>query len=402
MINRNIELLSPAGSLEKLKFACLYGADAVYIGGKKFSLRANATNFSLEEIKEACDFAHHLNKKIYVTINIVFHNEDIKDLEEYLIYLDKVGVDAIIISDLFIGQIANKVVPNLKIHISTQLSVLNYEAVNMLKKLFNIERIVLGRELSRIEIKKIIEKTGIETETFIHGAMCAGYSGRCVLSNYWTNRDANRGGCAQICRFEFELYDKNKNKVNNETLWTMSCKDLCMVNNIKDMIDIGITSFKIEGRMRSNYYIATLVHTYKNLINDIFHNTLSLEKSKYYEKVLNRCANRDSISQFYNSFPSTECQYYLEKEEISNQDFLGIVLDYNEYTKEVTITERNFFQPGDDVQIFGPNIETITFKIPNIYDDKGNELDAARHPEEIIKFKLNTKVFPNDILRIKI
>lgn len=399
---KKIELLSPAGSLEKLKFALWYGADAVYIGGKNYSLRANATNFTIEEIKEACKFAHELEKKVYITVNIVFHNEDIKELENYLKTLDNIGVDAIIISDLFIIPLAKKIVPNLKIHISTQLSVLNYETINFLKKYDNVERVVLGRELSKEEIQEIIEKTKIDTETFIHGAMCAGYSGRCVLSNYWTNRDANRGGCAQICRFEFKLCDNLKKEIQTESNFTMSCKDLCMINNIKSMIDIGIKSLKIEGRMRSNYYIATVVHTYKNILQDIENNTLTIEKQKYYEKILNKCANRDSISQFFDKFPSTDAQYYLGREESSNQDFLGIVKDYNEKTKEVTITERNFFKPGDIVQIFGPSTNTITFKVPNIYDEFNNILDAARHPEEIIKFKLNEKVSPNDILRIKI
>ena len=279
-----VELLAPAGDLERLKFSFLYGADACYIGGLDYSLRANAQNFSLDQIKEACLFAHKLNKKVYVTVNIIFHNEDTQNLEEYLKNLEICGVDAIIISDLFVAKLASEVAPNLKIHISTQTSTLNYEAVNFLKKL-NVERVVLGREASREEIKEIIDKTKIEVECFIHGAMCASYSGRCVLSNYFTNRDANRGGCAQICRWCFSLYDTNDNEVLSDTKFTMSTKDLSMITNIKDMIDIGIASLKVEGRMRSNYYIATVINTYRNAIDDYYKNNLTDEKIKYYQKI---------------------------------------------------------------------------------------------------------------------
>lgn len=396
-----VELLAPAGDLERLKFSFLYGADACYIGGLDYSLRANAQNFSLDQIKEACLFAHKLNKKVYVTVNIIFHNEDTKNLEEYLKNLEICGVDAIIISDLFVAKLASEVAPNLKIHISTQTSTLNYEAVNFLKKL-NVERVVLGREASREEIKEIIDKTKIEVECFIHGAMCASYSGRCVLSNYFTNRDANRGGCAQICRWCFPLYDTNDNEVLSDTKFTMSTKDLSMITNIKDMIDIGIASLKVEGRMRSNYYVATVINTYRNAIDDYYKNNLTDEKIKYYQKILNRCANRDNKEQFYNSFPTEQEQYYLGRNEVSNQDFLGIVIDYNEYNSEVTLSQRNYFKKGDVVEIFGPSIEPFTFTIPDIYDEEGNILEVANHPEQIIKFKIPKKVYQYDIMRIKL
>ena len=398
---KKIELLAPAGSLEKLKVAFHYGADACYIGGRDFSLRANATNFSIDEIKEACDIAHGLGKKIYVTVNIVFHNEDVKGLEEYLRSLEKAGVDAIIMSDPWLISFVKEKKINLELHMSTQASTLNYESVNFWKDL-GVSRVVLARELHYTEIKDIIDKTGMEIETFVHGAMCSSYSGRCVLSNYFTNRDANRGGCAQVCRYCFDLYDDNKEKVESDTEFTMSTKDLSLISMLSKMIEIGIASLKIEGRMRSNYYIATVVSTYREAIDSYYDGTLDEEKLAYYKKILNRVANRDSEEQFFNTFPDVKGQYFLGRQEVSNQDFLGIVLDYDEENKIVTITERNFFKKGDVVEIFGPKTKTITFTVPDIYNEDGEMVDAARHPEEIIRFKLDVLVRKDDIMRIKI
>ena len=398
---KKVELLAPAGNLEKLKFAFLYGADACYIGGRNYSLRANAKNFSIEEIQEAVKYAHNLNKKVYVTVNIVFHNEDIKGIKEYLIALSEAKVDAIIVSDPLIIDIINDNNINLKVHISTQASTLNYEAVSFWKSQ-GVERVVLAREMSKNEIKEIIDKTGMEIETFVHGAMCSSYSGRCVLSNYFTKRDANRGGCAQICRWEFPLYDKNNNKIESETKFTASSKDLMMLTKVKEMIEIGIVSLKVEGRMRSNYYVATVINTYRNLIDDYYENKLTEEKVEYYQKILDRVANREATVQFWDKLPTVNEQYYLGRNEVSNQDFLGIVKDYDETTSMVTITERNYFQTGDEVEIFGPNIKPFSFKMPDIYNEDGEKVNIGRHPEEILKFKLDKKVYPNDMIRIKI
>lgn len=395
-----VELLAPAGSLEKLKIAYRYGADATYIGGQNYSMRANAKNFSLEEIKEACTIAHNLGKKVYVTVNIVFHNEDFTGLVDYLKTLATYGVDAIIASDMAIIDIVRENHISLPIHISTQMSNANYESIMYLKN-EGVERVVLARESSKENTKEIIEKTGIEIECFLHGAMCSSYSGRCVLSNYFTGRDANRGGCAQICRWCFDLESEN-NPIASDTQFTMSCKDLSLIRQLKEMIDIGITSLKVEGRMRSNYYIATVISTYREAIDHYYANTLDDEKIEYYSKVLNRVANRESTSQFFDKFPGVEEQYFLGRQEVSNQDFLGIILDYNQDTKEVTLEQRNYFQKGDTVEVFGPNIKTFTFTIPDIYDEDGTSLEVARHPKQIIKFKLDNKVFKDDIMRVKI
>lgn len=397
---KKIELLSPAGDLSRLKLAYLYGADACYIGGRDFSLRANANNFSVEEIREACNFAHSLGKKIYVTVNIVFQNEDYDGLLEYLKELEKIGVDALIVSDPSVIKIVNDNKLKLKIHISTQFSSSNTEVVKFFKDL-GVERVVLARELSKDEIKEIIDKTGVEIETFIHGAMCSSYSGRCILSNYFTNRDANRGGCAQICRWDFDMYNDDE-LIESDTKFTMSCKDLSMIEHIGDMIDIGISSLKVEGRMRSNYYVATVINAYRNAIDDYYCNKLTKERIEYYKKILDRVANRDSVCQFFDKFPGTNEQYFLGRQEVSNQDFLGLVLDYDDDKKEAIITQRNYFKKGDIVEVFGPSIETFSFVIGDMYDEEGNNIEIANHPEQIIRIKLDKKVYKDDIIRVKI
>ena len=395
-----VELLAPAGSLEKLKIAYLYGADAVYLGGVNYSLRANATNFSDEEIKIGCDYAHRLGKKIYVTVNIVFHNDDYEGLVSYLKRLASFGVDAIISSDPSIIDIVHKEGISLDIHLSTQMSTANYEAVLFWKRM-GVSRVVMAREASRGDIKEIIDKTGMEVECFLHGAMCSAYSGRCVLSNYFTNRDANRGACAQICRWCFSL-ESDSDKIDNDVKFTMSTKDLSMIKNLADMIDIGISSLKIEGRMRSNYYIATVISTYREAIDNYYNGTLSDGLISYYSNILNRVANRESIEQFYNRDSSVCDQYFLGRQEVSNQDFLGIVLDYDNDSKMVTLTQRNYFKPGDKVEFFGPSIKTFSYVIPKIYDVDGNEVPCANHTKEIIKFKLDHEVDKSDMMRVKV
>ena len=391
-----VELLAPAGNLERLKIALLYGADAVYFGGRNYSLRANAKNLSLNEIKEACVYAHKLKKKVYVTVNIVFHNEDVQGLKEYLIELAKCGVDAIIVSDPLVIKIVKENKIKLNIHLSTQYSTVNYEAVNFWKEL-GVERIVLGRETSRDEIKEIIDKTGVDVEMFIHGAMCASYSGRCVLSNYFTNRDANRGGCAQICRWNFDLFSDDK-LVNSDTKFTLASKDLCMLEYLPNIINMGVKSLKVEGRMRSVYYIATVINIYRRAIDSYYEGTLTIDKIKEYRRGLNRVANRDSCDQFFNTFPTEREQYYLGRDEVSNQDYLGIVTDYDgEYVK---IISKNYFKTGDRVQIISPDRETISFTLPEIYNEDGDVINVSNHPEEVVKFKFNKEVKKFDMLRV--
>ena len=398
MINRP-ELLAPAGDLERLKIALLYGADAVYIGGPLLNLRANAINFTFEEIKDATTFAHNLNKKVYVTVNIVLHNEELKELESYLKKLEECNVDAIIVSDPVVIETA-LTKTNLEVHLSTQACTLNIESVKFWKEQ-GLTRIVLGRECSKEEIKEIIDNVDIEIETFIHGAMCAGYSGRSVMSNFLTNRDANRGGCSQICRWDFDLLNEKKEHIKGEMPFTFCTKDLSMLEVIPEMIDMNITSFKIEGRMRSIYYIATVVSTYRKVIDDYLNNkenyTYDIEK----ETILRNCANRDSVVQFFNNVYDFSCSYYNGRVEVSNQDFLGIILDYDEKKKIATIEQRNYFKKGDSVEIFGPNHEIITYEFDKIYDEEDNLIEIVRHPRQIVRISINNKLEKYDMLRIK-
>ena len=386
-----VELLSPAGDLERLKYAIRYGADAVYVGGNILGLRANAINFSIDELKEATEYVHEYGKKIYVTVNVVLHNKEIKIVEDYLKQLDTIGVDAIIVSDPTIIDIA-LTKTNLEVHLSTQASTLNIEAVKYWKEQ-GVKRIVLGREVSKEDIKQIIDNVDIDIECFIHGAMCAGYSGRCVLSNYLTNRDANRGGCSQICRWDFDLLDNEASKP-----FTLSSKDLSMLKYLSDMIDIGVKSFKIEGRMRSIYYLATVISVYRKAIDEYYNGIYEYDKKL--ENIATRVANRDSIPQFFDGNFGANTSYYNGRIEYSNQDFLGVVLDYND--GYAVIEQRNYFKKGDEVEFFGPNIGVKIFVIDEIIDEDNNIIDIVRHPRQIVKIKTDCKLEPMDMMRVRI
>ena len=385
------ELLAPAGDFEKMKFAYLYGADAIYCGGQNFSLRANAKNFSLEELKEATEYAHSLNKKIYVTVNIVFHDDDLNGLEDYLKYLDSIHIDGIIASDITVIKACQELNLNLSVCLSTQASTLNSRAVRFWQKL-GVTRVVLAREASREDLINIA-KTGIEIETFIHGAMCTSFSGKCVLSNYMTNRDSNRGGCAQVCRWEFDT--------DNGVNLSIMPKDLNMVPFIKEQIDLGVASFKIEGRMRSIYYVSTVLLAYRRMIDAALNGTLTLEKENYYLKVLNRCANRESTPQFFDKLPGENEQYWNGRTEVSNQDFLGLVLDYDESTKMATLEVRNYFESGYETEFFGPNHETFSYIVNTIYDDNNEKINVCNHPKSIVKLPVDVRLEKNDMMRLK-
>lgn len=387
-----IELLAPAGDFERLKFAFLYGADAVYFGGQNYSLRANAKNFSNEEINDATKYAHSLNKKVYVTVNIVFHDENLEGLKDYLLYLNEINVDGIIASDIVVLKLIKDLKLNVKVILSTQASTLNSFTAQFYKS-FGVDQIVLAREALTKDIKAIKEKTGLELECFVHGAMCMSISGKCILSSFMTGRDSNRGGCAQICRWVFN---------EDKTPFTMTPKDLNMIENIKEMIDLGVTTFKVEGRMRSIYYISTVILCYRRIIDKILNNTLTEEDKNYYLKVLNKVANRESAPQFFKKDPSYQDQYYNLRDEESNQDFLGIVKSYDEKEKIAIIEERNFFKKGDVIEFFGPNTDTFTYTINEIYDEKNNLIDKANMPKMIIKLKVDTPLKENDLLRVKI
>ena len=385
-----VEILSPAGDLERLKWALTYGADAVYIGGYNYSLRANANNFSIDEIKEAVTFAHNLNKKVYVTVNILFHNEDLKNLDDYLIELSNANVDAFIVSDMAVIKRINELKLKPELHISTQESSTNKYTIKFWENL-GATRVVLGRECSKIDMIDIKENTNAELEVFIHGAMCTSYSGRCVLSNYVTKRDSNRGGCSQVCRFTFNMDDNND--------FQIASKDLSMIDYLEDLIDIGVSSLKIEGRMRSMYYIATVVDSYKKVRDMVINNTLTEEKLNYYKKVLNRVSNRENRPQFFDKEPGVNEQYYTGREEASNQDFLGLIKKADDL---VTIEQRNNFKIGDEIEVFGPNTAPQKFTLEYMVNEKMEETNVARHPREILYIKVPFKVNSGDILRVPI
>lgn len=386
-----VELLSPAGDLERLKVTLLYGADAVYIGGQVYSLRANATNFSLEEIKEGCTFAHKLNKKVYLTLNIVFHNEDMKDVESYIDKVVACGIDAFIVSDPFIISYIKNNHKNVEVHLSTQNSTSNYKAVEYFKN-EGVDRVVLAREVGKVGMQEIIEKTGMDIEVFIHGAMCTCYSGRCALSNYVTNRDANRGGCAQVCRFAFQTTE-NKD-------FTMATKDLNMAEYIKDLIEIGVKSLKVEGRMRSLYYLATVIGTYREIIDRYYNNTLTEDVMKVLEYRLSRVANREVSTQFFLKRADYTDQYYSGRQELSNQDYLGLITSYDEENNCIVLVERNYFKPGDMTEIFTPDGDVYKYKIDKIYDENMQELELARHPEQVLKLKFPHKLKEYSMIRL--
>lgn len=385
------EVLSPAGDLERLKWALMYGADAVYIGGYNYSLRANANNFSIQDITEGVDFAHSLGKKVYVTVNILFHNEDLEGLTEYLTTLSDIGVDAFIVSDLAVIKRIRELNLKPEIHISTQESSVNKFAVKFWESV-GATRVVLARECSKIDILDIKNNTDAELEVFIHGAMCTSYSGRCVLSNYVTKRDSNRGGCSQVCRFIFKTkkYDD----------FQIASKDLSMIDHIPELVDMGVSSLKIEGRMRSMYYIATVVNTYKNVVTLYKEGKLTNELMEYYKRVLNRLSNRENKSQFFTGDVNRSDQYYTGRKEVSNQDFLGVVLDYTDGVMK--IEQRNNFKVGDTIEVFGPNTLATKIKVDSIINEENESISVANHPQEVLYVKVPFKVEKNDILRVPI
>lgn len=390
----NIELLAPAGDLEKLKIAFLYGADAVYIGGPRFSLRANAKNFSLEEMAEGIKYAHSLGKKVYVVVNIVFHNEDLDGLSDYLVNLQKIEIDAIIASDIVVFENAKKLGVTYELHLSTQSSVLN-EGSALFYKNLGVSRIVLAREASKDDIKEVKETTGLEIECFVHGAMCTSISGRCVLSNYCTNRDSNRGCCAQVCRFLFDSELSSKP-------FSMTSKDLCMITCLKDMIDIGVNSFKVEGRMRGIYYIATVILTYRRIIDKLLSGCLTDSDILYAQDILNRVANRESVPQFFRGLPGAFEQYFLGRDEVSNQDFLGIVKSYDLEKQMVLVEERNIFRVGDVVEFFGPNMETFSMSLSKIYTQEDTLISVANHPGMLVKIPVLKPLEEFCMMRLKV
>lgn len=392
---RKIELLAPAGDLEKLKIAILYGADAVFIGGEEFSLRSRASNFTLADIKEATDFAHKHNAKVHVTCNIVMHNIDLDGLLAYLKALEAANVDAIITSSLYMLKLA-KENTNLEVHMSTQLSTLNTEGVKLFEKL-KATRVVLGRELNLSEIIAIKKNSNLEIEAFIHGGMCSSLSGRCMLSNNMTNRDANRGGCAHSCRWNYNLY-ANGQKVNQAgDYFSFSAKDLEALKFIPSLIDNKIDSLKIEGRMKSIHYVATVTNTYRQLIDEYYENGYIADYNKYYD-MLKKAENRLLGTGFYEHDVTINEQLYVLNLSVPTKNFIGIVLEYDRENKRCHIEQRNYFKVGDLVEVFTPT-KSFTLRILDLYTEDGEAIEVARHPKQKLYFTSDIVLEPYDMLR---
>lgn len=401
-----IELLAPAGDLEKLKMAITYGADAVYLGGESFGLRRASKNFSIEDIEEGIKYAHERNKKVYITLNIVPHDDDLEGLEDYLIDLEKIGADALIVADPGMFAIVKRTVPNMDIHISTQASVTNYETM-MFWYALGVRRIVLARELSFEEIKKITEKLpkDLQIEAFVHGAMCMSYSGRCLISNYMTGRDANRGDCIHACRFKYNLVEETRPGQyfpvyeDEDGTFIMNSKDLCMIEYIPELVESGIKSFKIEGRVKSSYYVATIIRAYRMAIDEYYENQDNYVFNEKYKDEIEKTSFRAFTTGFYLGEPTNEAQVYETSSYIRKYDFLGIVLDYDEDTKLATIEQRNRIFLGDKVEVFGPGKDHYTQVIEKMWDKKGEAIEVAPHAQQIITIAMDQKVNKMDMLR---
>ena len=394
-MKKNIELLAPAGDLMKLKVALIYGADAVFIGGHKFSLRSRASNFTLDDIKEGCDFAHKLNKKVYVTCNIVMHQKDLSGLKDYLISLKEVGVDAIITSSLYMAMLAINEV-HLQAHISTQHSILNTSAIKYFSSL-GIERVVLARECSLEDIKNICEQNITQIEVFIHGGMCSSYSGKCMLSNCMTNRDANRGGCAHSCRWKYDLYDGDSKLNKNNEYFSMASKDLNALQFIPDFIEMGVDSLKIEGRMKSLNYIACVCKAYRKCIDDYISGT-ELDFDTYND-IIKYCENRETGTGFLKgNVTKTEQLFQLDNECRRSGEFVGIIISYDKETKIAKMILRNKITRDANYSVFSPYTNDTLIYIEE-FEVKGNKLESYSVANDIISFRCEKELHEFDIIR---
>ncbi|WP_234410391.1 peptidase U32 family protein [Caldalkalibacillus mannanilyticus] len=392
------ELLAPAGDLEKLKFAIRYGADAVYIGGKQFGLRAKAGNFTFEDMENGVDFAKQHQAKVFVATNIIAHNEDLKGAKDYFQKLHAVGVDAVIVADPALVMACRDAAPDLEIHISTQASITNWKTVKFWAE-EGIPRVVLAREVSIEEIKLMKERVNIEIEAFIHGAMCISYSGRCVLSNHMTARDANRGGCAQSCRWNYDLLSEAGNEAYADTSYTMSSKDLSMVEHLPQLIDSGVDSLKIEGRMKSIHYIATVVSTYREIIDRYCQDPQGFTFKQEWKEEMLKAAQRSMTTGFYFGQPTVNDQLYGLPEKMQQYQFVGLILDYDAKTGIAKIQQRNLISIGDQVEFFGPRMARFEQEITQMWDENFEPIERAPHAQMNIYVQVKHPVSAYDMMR---
>ncbi len=402
------ELLAPAGNLEKLKIALTYGADAVYIGGEEFSLRVAADNFTVDEMKEGIAFAKERGKKVYLTANIIPHNKDIDEYEKYLREVKDLGFDAVILSDLGMFDITREVAPDLDVHISTQANNVNYRSA---KKWYEMgaKRVILAREMSLDEISEIRERVSpdLELEAFVHGAMCISYSGRCLLSNYMTERDSNQGACAHPCRWKYHLMEEQRPGEympvfeNERGTFIYNSKDLCMIEHIDKLIESGLSSFKIEGRVKSEFYVATVVSAYRQAIDKYFENPKEWKVDPVWREELTKVSHRAYTTGFYFGKPSGKEQHYASSSYIRDYDMVGTVTDFDEKTMTAKVVQKNRFFVGDEVEFLCPTGEFFTQKIEEIKDENGISLEVANRPQSIVYIKTSQKVEKDAFMRKK-
>ncbi len=402
---KKIELLAPCGDFERLISAIHFGADAVYFAGKRFGLRAFSSNFDEEEIIKAVEYAHSHQVKVYITVNILAHNEDFNGLKDYLIFLDQNKVDGVIVSDLGIANLVTSFT-SLELHVSTQANITNLEAAKMWIKL-GAKRLVLARELSLKEIKEIKDNipSNIDIECFAHGAMCISYSGRCLLSNYLTGRDSNKGECAQICRYNFALGYKNEIDEatyfpileDNRGTYILNSKDLCMINHIKEMVEAGITSLKIEGRMKSNYYVSTVINAYRRAIDNFYNHQ---EADFDYISELKKTSNRDFTTGFY--FEDTHKENLVSSRQSETHKYIAVVIKENDINDFVLVEHRNKFKLNDELEILSSNSSfNKIFKLEEIKDLNNNPINEVKAIKQQVYIKCPYKLNKYDILRIK-
>ena len=405
---KKIELLAPAGDLERLKIAFTYGADAVYIGGEIFGMRSAAKNFTIEEMKEGVEFAHNLGKQVFVTINIIPRSEELEQLPPYLLQLQEIGVDAVIVSDAGVFSIVKKTIPNMEVHISTQASTSNSVAAKFWYEQ-GAQRVVTARELSFEEIRSIRDNVpeDMDIEAFVHGAMCMSYSGKCVISNYTTGRDANRGACAQPCRWKYNLVKENENGEYEEVIngidssFFFNSKDLCMIEYIPQLIECGITSFKIEGRMKTALYVATVTRAYRRAIDDYLKDPSVYRKNlAWYREEIGKCTNRRFTTGFYFGKPTSDDHIYDSSTYVKSYTYLGTV-EETDSRGRCRIEQKNKFSAGETIEVMKPDGQNLEVTVESITDHEGNEQESAPHPKQILWVKLSGDVSVFDILRRK-
>ncbi len=402
------ELLAPAGNLEKLKKAFIYGADAVYIGGEHFSLRVAADNFSIDDMKEGLEFAHNLGKKVYLTANVIPHNDDIKDYKEYLESVKDLGFDGIILSDLGIFSITKEVAPNLEIHISTQANNVNYKSALTWHKL-GAKRVILAREMSLKEIREIRDNTpdDLELEIFVHGAMCISYSGRCLLSNYMAGRDGNSGNCAHPCRWKYFLMEEHRPGEylpvfeNERGTFIYNSKDLCMIEHIPELVATGVSSFKVEGRVKSEFYVSTVIKAYRQAIDAYFEDPVGYKTDPALMEELTKVSHRGYTTGFFFGKPGGAEQNYESSTYIRNYDMVGVVVDYDAETKMATVVQKNRFFKGSEIEFMCPCGKYFKQSVEYMTDEDGAEIEVANRPQSIVKIKMSTPVETDTFLRQK-